>query len=64
MGLRLSEGIDIARCERLIGGALDKVAVNELLQLGLIGVGGGRLKATAEGRLLLNALIARLTQSL
>jgi oxygen-independent coproporphyrinogen-3 oxidase len=64
MGLRLAEGIDVARCERLIGGAIDKVAVDELLQLGLIAVGKGRIKATAEGRLLLNALIARLTRFL
>lgn len=61
MGLRLAEGIDEARYARLAGAPLDAARVGELVSLGLVARGrAGRLRATAEGRLLLDAVIGRL----
>ena len=60
MGLRLSEGIDLARHERLAGKALSKEALAFLAGEGLIAVEDRCLKATAAGRRVLNALIAEL----
>ncbi len=59
MGLRLSEGIDVARYESL-GGRLDAMMLAQLETDGLIRLEDGRLAATREGRLLLNSLIAQL----
>jgi len=59
MGLRLAEGIEIARYEAL-GGAFDAFTLAELETDGLIRVGEGRVAATSQGRLLLNTLIAEL----
>ncbi|MGE0212804.1 MAG: radical SAM family heme chaperone HemW [Parvibaculaceae bacterium] len=60
MGLRLSEGIDLARHERLGGAALSAEKLSFLASEGLIEVAGRRLKATPAGRHVLNALIAEL----
>jgi oxygen-independent coproporphyrinogen-3 oxidase len=60
MGLRLREGIDPGRFAALNGGALDPVAVGELSSLGLIEADGGRLRATAAGRPVLDAVLRRL----
>jgi putative oxygen-independent coproporphyrinogen III oxidase len=59
MGLRLAEGIDIARYEAL-GGALDEAAVTALEGDCLIERDDGRLAATPAGRLVLNAVIGAL----
>lgn len=59
MGLRLTEGIDVARYEEM-GGALDAFTLAQLETDGLIHVADGRLSATAQGRLLLNSVIAAL----
>lgn len=60
MGLRLVEGIDPTRYERLAGAALDQAALSELMADGFLAVRGGRVSATAKGRPVLNALLRRL----
>ncbi len=57
MGLRLSEGIDQARFERLAGRSLDLAGP---IADGLIKLVNGKVAATPAGRLVLNRLIASL----
>jgi putative oxygen-independent coproporphyrinogen III oxidase len=57
MGLRVSEGIEIARYERLSGKIIN---YGEMRTLGFVDVRDGRLIATAAGRRILNAVIAAL----
>jgi putative oxygen-independent coproporphyrinogen III oxidase len=58
MGLRLREGIDLERWRALRGGMLPDGAIDDLCAEGLLERGGGRLRATPRGRLLLNAVLA------
>ena len=60
MGLRVSDGIDLARYENLKGQPMDPTKIAGLKSLGLIKREGPRLMATTQGRRLLNALIAEL----
>ena len=60
MGLRISEGIDIARYARLAGRAIADDKIADLESLGLLRRNGARLAATRSGRRVLNALIAEL----
>ncbi len=64
MGLRLTEGIDAARFAARAGmdldDALDPGVLEQALDAGYVTRGGGRLAATAEGRLRLDALLAQL----
>jgi oxygen-independent coproporphyrinogen-3 oxidase len=60
MGLRLSEGIDLARLAAIDGRALDEERVGALASKGLIERNGARLVATPKGRLVLNRLILEL----
>ena len=60
MGLRISEGIDLARYEKLNGMQMDANKIAGLKSLGLIKREGSQLKATMQGRRLLNALITEL----
>ncbi|HXG78998.1 MAG TPA: radical SAM family heme chaperone HemW [Methyloceanibacter sp.] len=60
MGLRLSEGIDLARLAALGGRALDEERIGALYSQGLLKRNGKRLSATPEGRLVLNRLILEL----
>jgi len=60
MGLRLREGIDLARLAAIGGRALDEARLSALAQDGLIHRSGERLAATAEGRLVLERLILEL----
>jgi oxygen-independent coproporphyrinogen-3 oxidase len=60
MGLRLSEGVSIARVEGLLGRALNAAAIRDLSSHELIVTGGGRLRATPRGRFVLNRVIAEL----
>ena len=60
MGLRISEGIDIARIEALAGAPLDSAALEHLGDLELIDQSGTHLRATPRGRLLLNSVIGEL----
>jgi oxygen-independent coproporphyrinogen-3 oxidase len=60
MGLRLSEGIDLARLAAIGGRALNETRLSALAQAGLIDRNGARLAATPKGRLVLNRLILEL----
>lgn len=66
MGLRLLEGVDLARLEAFTGYLIDRQALDYLASDGLIDEGyeSGRLRATEEGRLVLNSLIAEVASSL
>ena len=63
-GLRLSEGLDAARFARQYGqdllSALNSSAVLDLQNAGLIEVDKRGVRATEQGRLILNAIISRL----
>ena len=58
MGLRIAEGIDLARYTSLSGRAPSHLA--ELTEMGLVSLQGDRLVATHAGRRVLNAVIAQL----
>ncbi len=64
MGLRLVEGVEIARLEAATGLPLDRIAPPErrgrLVRHGFITEAGGRLRTTAAGRQRLNAVLAAL----
>ncbi|WP_299360622.1 radical SAM family heme chaperone HemW [uncultured Paracoccus sp.] len=60
MSMRLGEGMDMARFARLNGTAVDADRVASLAELGLVTVADGRLRATATGRPVLNALLREL----
>jgi putative oxygen-independent coproporphyrinogen III oxidase len=65
MGLRLSEGLDLAVLARLGGVAPRAPPVAKLCELGLLEhVGGTRLRATQSGRFVLNAIVAELSKAL
>ena len=57
MGMRLEEGVSLARFEALAG---RRPALAELTAMGLVEVMEGRLRATPEGVPLLNAILERL----
>jgi oxygen-independent coproporphyrinogen-3 oxidase len=60
MGLRLSEGVDLARHASIVGHALDRKRVDGLASEGLVERKGARLAATPKGRLVLNQVILEL----
>ena len=60
MGLRVSEGIDLGRYEALAGRPIDPLKIAGLKSMGLVERENRRLRATADGRRVLNALIAEL----
>jgi putative oxygen-independent coproporphyrinogen III oxidase len=60
MGLRLSEGIDLARLAAINGNALDEARISVLESEGLLARHATRLAATPKGRLVLNRLILEL----
>ncbi|OYX02940.1 MAG: hypothetical protein B7Z15_18695, partial [Rhizobiales bacterium 32-66-8] len=60
MGLRLAEGVDLARHARLSGRAIDPARIAQLAQDGLVTLTGARLAVTPAGFPVLNAVIAAL----
>jgi oxygen-independent coproporphyrinogen-3 oxidase len=60
MGLRLSEGIDLARLAAIGGSTLDEARIGALESEGLLARRNARLAATPKGRLVLNRLILEL----
>lgn len=60
MSLRLAEGMDLLRHQRLSGAPLERKAVSDLVGLGLVKVSEGRLRATDAGRPVLNAILRAL----
>ncbi len=63
MGLRLAEGIDLVRYERLAGRPLSSRRIALLQDEGLVApVGNSRLRATPQGMIVLDALVADLAR--
>jgi oxygen-independent coproporphyrinogen-3 oxidase len=60
MGLRLSEGIDLARYSGIAGAPLGAGAIARLEELGMVETDGGILRATRQGRPVLNAVLRAL----
>lgn len=61
MGMRLFEGLDLARYENLAGHGLNSQTITELQQQGLIEtLGNTQLRATVKGRIVLNHIISAL----
>jgi oxygen-independent coproporphyrinogen-3 oxidase len=65
MGLRLGEGIDLDRLERVCGARPSDAAVSGLTQQGLIEAipTSSRIRATGGGRFILNEIVLRLALS-
>ena len=59
MSMRLAEGMDMARYQAH-GANLPRDRIADLLGLGLVTKGDGRLAATATGRPVLNAILREL----
>ena len=61
MGLRLTEGIDLARFHRLSGRRIDERRIDDLIMDGMVErVGRDRLRVTPEGFPVLDAVVADL----
>jgi oxygen-independent coproporphyrinogen-3 oxidase len=60
MGLRLTEGIDMARHEALAGMPLDAGRLRHLEDIAMVEVAGTRLRITGAGRPVLNAVLREL----
>lgn len=60
MGMRLFEGLDLERHEALAGKPLSVKKIQELTDWGMIIVDGARLRATSQGRAVLNAVLREL----
>lgn len=60
MSMRLAEGMDVARYERLSPAPLPADRVARLGDLGLLLLENGRLRATANGRAVLNGILREL----
>jgi putative oxygen-independent coproporphyrinogen III oxidase len=63
MGLRLAEGVDLARIADLSGrDPVDRAAVERLSGLGLLDIEGDRLRTTPAGALLLDSVLAEVVR--
>ena len=60
MNLRLAEGLDLAAYEQRWGETLDAKRIAALSEAGFLALEDGRLRATPQGRLLLNRVIEEL----
>ena len=60
MGLRLSEGVDLERWHALSGRHLNEDSLAHLCDIGMLSREGSRLRATTEGRMVLNTLLAEI----
>ncbi len=60
MGLRVAEGVDLARLEEARGRAVKHDALAWLVERGLVAHGEGRVRLTREGRVLANRIAAEL----
>lgn len=60
MGLRINEGVDMARIEALRGKPLNQEALRWLVEQGLVAREGARLRLTRAGRVLTNKIVAEL----
>ena len=62
MALRLDEGMDPARYRSLAGRPISEATLRHLTGIGMIELNGPRVRATSEGRMLLNSVIAALAE--
>lgn len=60
MGLRVTEGIDLNAVRCIDAHVIDAEALADLIDLDLLQIDGSRLRATAAGRPVLNAVLGRL----
>ncbi len=60
MSLRLAEGMDLARFRAMAGTDLDGRTVANLTDLGLVQADDERIRATRQGRPVLNAILREL----
>jgi coproporphyrinogen III oxidase-like Fe-S oxidoreductase len=60
MNLRLSEGVDLAAYQARWGARPSSAKLAPLLEQGLLHHDGETIRATAQGRLVLNAVIAEI----
>lgn len=64
MGLRLSEGLDLARLRQRTAQTIDEGALAALTSAGMITRAGSRIQATAQGRVVLNRIVLELSGAL
>lgn len=57
MSMRLAEGMDMSRYERLSGRPLPEPSLQHLQDLGMVEIGGNRVRTTTDGRPVLNAIL-------
>ncbi len=57
MSLRLSEGLDMVRYHNISGAPLNTRKISELSDIGMVEMVGDRLRATPNGRMVLNAVL-------
>ncbi|KIC10256.1 coproporphyrinogen III oxidase [Leisingera sp. ANG-M1] len=57
MGMRLSEGLDMVRYSQLADRDLPENRLDDLVQLGMVTISDQRLRATHQGRAVLNAVL-------
>lgn len=57
MSLRLSEGLDLERYQKIAGVALNAQKLADLSDISMVEVSDGRLRATQAGRMVLNAVL-------
>lgn len=60
MGLRITDGIDITRYENISRKKINLHKINHLKDINMVVIGNNRLRATTQGRPLLNAIIREL----
>ncbi|CUH79650.1 Oxygen-independent coproporphyrinogen-III oxidase 1 [Tritonibacter multivorans] len=60
MGMRLYEGLDLRRYEMLAGAEMDADKIAHLQSIGMIALDGPYMRATNEGRAVLNAVLREL----
>ncbi len=60
MGLRIEEGVELARVEALQGATINRQALGWLTEQGLVTQENGRIRLTRSGRLLSNRIVAEL----
>lgn len=60
MGLRVNDGVNAERYAALAGASLPRMKLDYLQELGMISVEGPQVRATAQGRSVLNAVLKEL----
>lgn len=64
MGLRVAEGISLARLTRIGGQSLPDRVIDDMVESGHVVREGERMRTTLSGRMVLNGVIRRLAESL